>query len=210
MSTSAIRTTGKVQSLRPVEKTPDRLNDRVNDRSNDKSADPGSTAHRSALSNGYLARAVALHLSGKRDEALEQLRRAVAANEATPEVYRAMGHVLFELNDYAESAKSYQALVRLKPGYAMGWFNLAVSLERMSEWEEASEAFERACELEPGNLDAHLGLGVCRLRLEDPKSALFAFEHCLELAPDHEDGMFGPQRCSGRVIREDPEAQSGV
>jgi tetratricopeptide (TPR) repeat protein len=73
----------------------------------------------------------------------------------------------------------------------MGWFNLAVCLERMGDWEEASEAFRKTCDLESNNLDAHLGMGVCRLRLEDPKSALFAFEHCLELAPDHEDGLFG-------------------
>jgi hypothetical protein len=32
-------------------------------------------------------------LAGKRDEALEQLRRAIAANEASAEIYRAMGHI---------------------------------------------------------------------------------------------------------------------
>jgi tetratricopeptide (TPR) repeat protein len=183
MSTSVIRTTAKVQSLRAVEKT--------NEGPGVEPTNFRLSGQQATSSSGHLARAVALHLSGKREEAVEQLRRAVAGKEATPEIYRAMGHILFEMEEYAESANSYRTLVRLKPGYAMGWLNLGVCFERTSEWEDAAEAFQKACELTPKNLDAHLGLGVCRLRLEDPKSALFAFEHCLELAPDHEDGLFG-------------------
>ena len=124
--------------------------------------------------SGYLARAVALHLAGKRDEALKQLQRAVAANEASAEIYRAMGHIQFEIGNFDEAAKSYRILTQVKPQYAMGWFNLAVCLERLSAWEDAAQAFHRASTLDPGNLDAHLGLGVCHLRQEDPKSALFA------------------------------------
>ena len=105
---------------------------------------------------GFLARAVALHLAGKRDEALKQLQRAIAANEASPEIYRAMGHIQFELGDHKEAAKSYRALTQIKPQYAMGWFNLAVCLERLGSWEEAAEAFGKASTLEPGHLDAHL------------------------------------------------------
>src|SRR3954447_26204137 len=139
----------------------------------------------------YLARAVALHLAGKRDDALQQLERAVSSNEASPEIYRAMGHIQFEIADFAGAAKTYRALVGLKPQYAMGWFNLAVSLERLSEWEQASEAFHKASNLNPKHRDAHLGLGVCHLRMEDPKAALYSFERCLELSPDLEEAAFG-------------------
>jgi len=174
MTTSAIRTTAKVQALRiPEPEVPDKP--------------PGLTI----AGPSYLARAVALHLAGKRDEALKQLQRAIAANEATPEIYRAMGHIQFELGDHREAGKSYRALVELKPQYAMGWFNLAVCLERMGAWDEAAEAFQKSATLEPEHLDSHLGLGVCHLRLEDPKSALFSFEHCLEASPGHEDALFG-------------------
>src|SRR5512140_2460862 len=76
-----------------------------------------------------LAKAVALHLAGKRDEALQELERAVTGGDASPEMYRAIGHIRFELGDYREAARSYQSLTQLKPNYAMGWFNLAVCLE---------------------------------------------------------------------------------
>jgi len=54
-----------------------------------------------------------------------------------------MGHIQFELGNFQESAKSYRTLAQLKPQYAMGWFNLAVSLERSDAWDDASEAFTR-------------------------------------------------------------------
>src|SRR5579883_1436900 len=88
-----------------------------------------------------LARAVSLHLAGKPDEALKHLQRA-ALSDGSPEIYRAMGHIQFELGVFQESATSYRTLVKLKPNYSMGWFNLAVCLERLGSWEDASQSFE--------------------------------------------------------------------
>src|ERR1022692_2468498 len=150
MSTTAMRTPAKVQSLRAHE------------------IDGGDKA---AGSQTHLARAVTLHLAGKREEALKQLQRAIAANEASAEIYRAMGHIQFELGNFEEAAKSYRILAQVKPQYAMGWFNLAVCLERAGGWEDAAQAFHRASTLDAGYVDAHLGLGVCHLRQEDPDAA---------------------------------------
>ena len=124
MSSTAMRTPAKVQSLRAHE------------------IDGGE---KNAGSQTHLARAVTLHLAGKREEALKQLQRAIAANEASAEIYRAMGHIQFELGNFEEAAKSYRILAQVKPQYAMGWFNLAVCLERAGAWEDAAQAFHRAC-----------------------------------------------------------------
>ena len=199
MSTTAIRTT-KVQALRPPDPEPA-----------DKTSGPS-----------YLARAVSLHLAGKRDEALSQLQRAVAANQASAEIYRAMAHIQFEMGDFKEAGKSYRILTQVKPQYAMGWFNLAVCLERQGGWDDASEAFHKASTLDPKHLDAHLGLGVSHLRLEDPKSALFSFER-LELSPDHEDALFGKAaalqslghmddaaKLYQRILDHDPESEESL
>ena len=157
-----------------------------------------------ASGSAVLARAVSLHLAGKAEEALRHLQRA-AVSEGSPEIYRAMGHIQFELDDFQASADSYRALLKLKPQFAMGWFNLAVCLERQSSWEDACEAFHQSSVLDPKHMDAHLGCGVCHLRLEDPKSALFSFERCLELAPDHEEALFG-KAASLQSLGHAPEA----
>ncbi len=98
---------------------------------------PGARAAAAEVrtSGDYLARAVALHLAGKRQEALDHLDRAVAGNQGSPEIYRAMGHILFEMGDCAAAAKTYRLLVQAKPQYALGWLNLAVCLERINDWE---------------------------------------------------------------------------
>jgi tetratricopeptide (TPR) repeat protein len=170
MSSTAMRSPAKVQSLRAHE------------------IDGGE---KNAGSQTHLARAVTLHLAGKREEALKQLQRAIAANEASAEIYRAMGHIQFELGNFEEAAKSYRILAQVKPQYAMGWFNLAVCLERAGAWEDAAQAFHRAATLDDAYVDAHLGLGVCHLRQEDPKSALFSFNRCLELNASHQEAQFG-------------------
>src|SRR5437763_11212363 len=172
---------------------------------------------------GLLARAVALHLAGKRDEALKLLQRAVTNNEGSAEIYRAMAHIQFEMGDFKEAGKSYRILTQVKPQYAMGWFNLAVCFERLGSWDDASEAFHKASTLDPKHLDAHLGLGVCHLRLEDPKSALFSFERCLELTPDHEDALFGKAaalqslghtddaaKLYQRILERDPDSEESL
>ena len=59
------------------------------------------------------------------------MTRAVAAGQASAEIYRAIGHIEFELGRFEASAKSYRALLRLKPQFAAGWLNLAMCLERV-------------------------------------------------------------------------------
>ena len=176
-----------------------------------------------ATAAGSLARAVTLHLAGKREEALKQLQRSIEAGDASPEIYRAMGHIQFELNAFADAAASYRSLTQLKPQYAKGWFNLGVCLERADDWDNASQAFHNASTLDPSHLEAHLGLGVSYLRLEDPKSALFAFERCLELDAEHADALFGkaaaiqslghPDEASAlyqRILEKDPESEESL
>src|SRR6266849_4271402 len=49
-----------------------------------------------------LATAVSLHLEGKAEEALRELRRAVERGENKPAIFSAMGHILYELQRYQE------------------------------------------------------------------------------------------------------------
>ena len=93
--------------------------------------------------------------------------------------------------NFEEAAKTYRTLTQVKPQYAMGWFNLAVCLERPSAWEDASQAFHKACTLDPKHLDAHLGLGVCHLRQEDPEVRAVHLRTLPGTLARHEDALFG-------------------
>jgi hypothetical protein len=49
-----------------------------------------------AAASSAVAKAVALHLEGKRPEALRELNRAMEAGEDSPEVFSARGHLQYE------------------------------------------------------------------------------------------------------------------
>ena len=137
------------------------------------------------------ASAVALHLDGKLKEALDKLNRAINAGSASPEIYSARGHILFELERYDEAAASYRKLLELKPSHPSGSFNLAVCLEKLGRWPEAAENFELAVQQDPDRTSALTGLGICLLHMEKPADALAAFDRCLSRTPDDSITLFG-------------------
>src|SRR3954447_9997063 len=100
-----------------------------------------ASANGSANGNGVgaLAKAVSLHLEGKRQEALQELNGAVSHAGETAELCSAIGHIHFELEQYDEAAKNYTRLLSLDPKHLTGQFNLAVCLEKLGRWEEAAE-----------------------------------------------------------------------
>src|ERR1051325_1459865 len=74
-----------------------------------------------------LSKAVSLHLEGKLDEAMRELRRTIEAGERHPALYSALGHVQYEVQEYAEAVNSYAQLLELEPAHRTGYFNMAVS-----------------------------------------------------------------------------------
>ena len=107
---------------------------------------------------GALAKAVSLHLEGKRQEALQELKGAISHGGETAEFCSAMGHIQFELEQYEDAAKSYTKLSQLEPKHMAGQFNLAVCLEKLGRWEEATDRFTKVLEANPDRTEARLGL----------------------------------------------------
>ena len=126
MSSLPIRTTAKIQSLR----APDL----------DKSKGHPAT----------LAKAVSLHLAGKREEALKELQRAVAAGESSAEIYVAMGHIQFELGQFEQAAEqlphAWCSRSRSTPWAGSTW---RCAWSGWASWQEAAEKFQKACTLDP-------------------------------------------------------------
>ena len=138
-----------------------------------------------------LATAVSLHLEGKAEEALRELRRAVERGENKPAIFSAMGHILYELQRYQEGVEAYSHLIQLEPHHRSGYFKLAVCLEKLGRWDEAAANFRKALQIAPGNSEAQLGLGICLLHLENSEQALEAFDQHLSQQPEQPEVLFG-------------------
>src|ERR1044071_6834054 len=138
-----------------------------------------------------LSKAVSLHLEGKLDDAMRELRRTIDAGERHPALFSALGHVQYEVQDYAEAVNSYAQLLELESTHRTGYFNMAVCLGKLARWEEAAGAFEKALEIDPRRSEAYLGLGTCLVHLKRPQEALDAFNCYVFKYPDHEEALFG-------------------
>jgi len=75
-----------------------------------------------------LAKAVSLHLDGKPAEALEELYAAIERGDKDAEVYSALGHIHFQLEQFDDACNSYWKLLQLEPAHRTASFNLAVCL----------------------------------------------------------------------------------
>jgi len=110
----------------------------------------GTTKPAAAPATGELfGRAVALHLEGRRDEALAEIEKALEAGEQGPEVHAAAGYLRYERKQFEEAATAYRKLVELDPENCVGWFNLAATLQALGKWEEAGAMFDKALASDP-------------------------------------------------------------
>ena len=124
-----------------------------------------------------LSKAVSLHLEGKLDDAMYELRRTIDSGERHPALFSALGHVQYEVQDYAAAVNSYAQLLELEPGHRTGHFNMAVSLGKLARWGEAAASFEKALEIDSRRSEAYLGLGT----LPGPFEASAGSPGCLQL-----------------------------
>jgi tetratricopeptide (TPR) repeat protein len=152
-----------------------------------KPADPPK-----AVASELYGRAVALHLAGKPQEALEQIEQALAAGEQHAELYAAAGYLHYERKQFEQSAEAYRKLVALDPANGAAWFNLAAALQALGKWDEAGALFEKALAADPNRYEARLGLGLSRLHMGAARPALEAYERCLRLMPNLEPPRLEP------------------
>src|SRR5207248_10379979 len=82
-----------------------------------------------------LGKAVALHLEGKTDAALKELASAIEGGENLAELHGAMGHIQFELQRFADAAKSYAKAAQADPKSKTASYNQGVCLEKLERWQ---------------------------------------------------------------------------
>src|SRR5580765_3896595 len=118
--------------------------------------------------NKTLSKAVSLHLEGKLDGAARLLSKAIDDGERDMGLYAALGHIQYEMHDYAAAAETYAALAEFDPKHRTASFNLGVCHGNLKQWNEAATAFRRAAEADSSRADALLGLGIALIHEGQP------------------------------------------
>jgi len=146
----------------------------------------------------YVARAwfdlgYVYHATGRRSEAVEAYRKAVAANPTAFESNLNLGLLLVGTDD-AEAAKYLKAATALKPTtrpehqMSRAWFGLGRALAD-SDPAAAQSALQKGLALDSKDVDAHLELGDLLGRANDWAGAEKQFEAASELDPKSADAQ---------------------
>jgi tetratricopeptide (TPR) repeat protein len=153
--------------------------------------DTGATDGKTAATSPEVVKAIQLHLSGKTDEALKELKRGIEIGKALVEIYPVLGQIYFELKKFEDAAAMFANMVVLDSRHKTGFYNQGVCLERCGKYKEAAEAFRTAIDIDGGRKEARLGYGICLLRLGDAEKALDQFGAYLRVDADHDAALFG-------------------
>jgi tetratricopeptide (TPR) repeat protein len=134
------------------------------------------------------ARALALDLQNKREEAVAAWRRAVALDPADAEAHRELNALLYRMGRVGEFLSSYdEAAQTLPPSRAergallLQKAGLLIEAERFAE---ARDCFARLAKMAPGSAGPQNGLGAAYAGLRQLDQAIGAYENSLSLRPD--------------------------
>lgn len=108
--------------------------------------DPANDALRQRRDEAGSQRQLAdhLHMEGRRAEAAEAYRRAVALAPEDAEAWWGLGCVLESLGNHAGAMSSFQRLVALDPNHGYAFHNLGRALFKLGRVDEALATFEQA------------------------------------------------------------------
>jgi len=108
---------------------------------------------------------------GRLEEALDLLRRALAAAPEAVGVMNAIGLVLTRLDRFEEAVASYGEALARAPDFAPALVNRATALMSLARLNAARADYEAAAAIDPANLIAANGLAALALRRGEPAEA---------------------------------------
>jgi tetratricopeptide (TPR) repeat protein len=159
---------------------------------------PENYAARLGLGEGYRA-------AGRRDEAMDQYRKALAIKPNWPDGWLFLGRMQKQAGRYEEAEESFRRVLSLASGDATAMTGLAEVLEITGRVEEALTMFEKAVATNPRHGEARLGLAKMYLGYSRHEDALAQFREYAALRPTEAWGYLGMAQCL-RAMRKDREA----
>jgi Flp pilus assembly protein TadD len=157
-----------------------------------------------------LARAAALHLTGKREEALAEIEGAIAAGDSHEGLIRAKEQLSQELtaadnpqpalaaevetafaeSRYEDAATHCAKLAEAAPERPEPWFNLAIASEKTGRIDEAADAYRQAARRDPKLAAPLVNLGALLQKHSEFEEARACYQRALKIEPDHAGALY--------------------
>jgi Flp pilus assembly protein TadD len=128
---------------------------------------------------------VLLGKTGRSDEAMVHLLKALEINPNYVETHNNLGNLLAVTGRTDEAIAHYQKALELNPNYAEAHNNLGFLLAGMGRTDEAIAHYQKALELNPNYAKAHNNLGILLVNMGRSDEAITHYQKALELNPNY-------------------------
>ncbi len=122
--------------------------------------------------------------SGKAEEAVPLLRRAVELNPHSPDYHHNLGVALAHRNRLDEAIAEFREALRIKPEGTSALSNMGLALAQQGKTDEAAAAFADCLRLEPKSVDARHRLANVLRNARKPAEAVPYLEEAVKLRPE--------------------------
>lgn len=122
-------------------------------------------------------------LSGKSDEAIQQLNELLKLDPKIVDGYFLLGNEYFRAAHYEEAVDAFKKALELKPDYDFAVINLANTYRKMGKIDDALLGFEYFLKKNPDNVQVLGRIGELQLARNDPDEAMVYFDRALKVDP---------------------------
>lgn len=122
--------------------------------------------------------------TGRLEEAIDLLTRAVAGRSDVAEYHTNLGNALHDAGRHEAAAAAHRQALSLNPGFALAWNNLGNALWALGRRDEAVEALRTAVSLDPRSAEGLTNLGNGLRDTGRSDEAVAAQRAAIALQPD--------------------------
>jgi protein O-GlcNAc transferase len=127
---------------------------------------------------------VIAHQLGRKDAAMDLIRRAIALAPGVADFHCHLGIVCFTAGQWEEAVAALRQAIALQPGLAVAYCNLGNVLREMGQLDEAIAAYRQAVALNPNYPGAHSNLGVALKEKGQLAEAIAAYRRAIDENPN--------------------------
>jgi tetratricopeptide (TPR) repeat protein len=129
--------------------------------------------------------------TGRVDEAIGVLEKAVAAGQAEPQLFGMLGWCLEKAGRAREAIAMLRLALDKDPGNVEAWNSLALAHAQLGERDQALDALDELLALDPSYPSAHVNRGTVFLEQKNYAEAEKSFRKALERDPEMSEAWNG-------------------
>ncbi|MGD0390960.1 MAG: tetratricopeptide repeat protein, partial [Tepidisphaeraceae bacterium] len=133
---------------------------------------------------------VVANQTGRHDEAIDLIGRAIALDPDYAEAHFNLGHALSDRGRSDEAVASYEKAIQLTPDYVEAHFNIGDVRLKTGRFDEAIASFQRAVQLKPDYAKAYNNLGSALAGKGRHDEAIAAYRRAVQFKPDFAEAHY--------------------